>query len=64
MSETSPPVDPWISFSRIVAGVIVYGAAGFGLDAWWDTSFMVGIGVVVGAVLGIYTVFASLRIRA
>lgn len=61
MSETAPPVDPWVSFSRIVAGVVLYGAVGFGLDRWWGTTFMVGIGVVLGAGLGIWTVWASLR---
>ena len=64
MSDSPPPtrsVDPWAAFGRIVGGVLVYGLAGFGLDRWWGTSFMVAIGVVVGATLGIYTVYASLR---
>ena len=53
--------DPWAAFGRIGGGVIVYGLIGFGLDRWWGTTFMVGIGIVVGALLGIYTVAASLR---
>ena len=60
MSET-PHFDPWTSFARILAGVILYGGAGFLLDQWWGTSFMVGVGIVAGAGLGIYTVVASLR---
>ena len=45
----------------IGGGVLVYGGAGFLLDRWMGTSFMVGIGIVLGAGLGIYTVLASLR---
>ena len=64
MSDSSPPShsgDPWAAFGRIAGGVLVYSLIGFGLDRWWGTSFMVAIGVVVGAMLGIYTVYASLR---
>lgn len=62
MSETPTPSrdDAWAAFGRIAGGVIVYGAAGFGLDYWLGTTFIVGIGIVVGAGLGIYTTFASL----
>lgn len=63
MSGEPPPLDPWISFSRIVAGVVLYGAVGYGLDRWWGTSFMVGIGILVGAVLGLYVVWTSLRMK-
>lgn len=61
MSDTSPHQDPWAAFGRIGAGVLVYGVAGFLLDLWLGTSFIVGIGVVLGAALGIWTVLASLR---
>lgn len=60
MSET-PHIDPWATFGRIMGGVLVYGGVGFLLDRWLDTSFMVGLGIVVGAALGIYAVVASLR---
>ena len=54
-----PPSDPprkdaWGAFGYLVSGVAVYGLVGWGLDQWWDTSFMVAIGIVVGAGLGIY----------
>lgn len=62
MSETpaASSNDAWAAFGRIVGGVLVYGGIGFGLDHWLGTSFIVGIGIVVGAALGIYTIFASL----
>lgn len=62
--STPPSVDPWVAVARIVGGVLVYGAVGFGLDHWWGTSFMVAIGIVLGAGLGIYTVIAGLQDRS
>lgn len=61
MSETpaANSNEAWSAFGRIAGGVIVYGGIGFGLDLWLGTSFIVGIGIVVGAVLGIYTIIAS-----
>lgn len=50
----TPRQDPWNAFGYMVSGVAVYGLVGWGLDQWWGTSFMVAIGIVVGAGLGIY----------
>lgn len=61
MNDSSSSQDPWVAVGRIGGGVITYGGAGFLLDLWWDTSFMVGLGIVLGAALGIYTVLATLR---
>ena len=65
MSDSSPSPsfshDPWVAVGRIGGGVLVYGALGYLLDLWWGTSFMVVIGIVLGAALGIYTVFAALQ---
>lgn len=64
MSESPRPdrsVDPWVAVGRIGGGVLFYGAVGWLLDRWWGTSFVVAIGVVLGAALGIYTVFATSR---
>ena len=65
MSET-PSVrradDPWVAVGRIGGGVLVYGALGYLLDLWWGTSFMVAIGLVGGAVLGLITVFVTTRL--
>ena len=64
--NTTPPSrddDPWVAFGRIGGGVLVYSIAGFLLDRWLGTTFIVGIGIVVGAGLGIYTVMNSQRIK-
>jgi len=36
---------------------MVYGFVGWLLDRWWGTSFVVAIGIVFGAGLGIYMTF-------
>lgn len=49
--------DPWQAFGYVTAGVLVYGFIGWLLDRWWGTTFMVAIGILVGAGLGIYMTF-------
>ena len=49
-------------FGYLVSGVAVYGLIGRGLDQWWDTSFMVAIGIVAGAGLGIYMTMKALSV--
>lgn len=51
--------DPWRAFSYVLTGVLVYGLIGWGLDQWVGTSFLVGIGIVVGAVLGLYLTWSA-----
>lgn len=57
-SQESPQGDPWHAFGYLVAGVLVYGALGWLVDRWLDTSFVVVIGILAGAGLGIYMTFA------
>lgn len=49
-----PSQDPWRAFSYVVTGVLVYGLVGWGLDRWWGTTYLVAVGIVVGAGLGLY----------
>ncbi|CAN5115606.1 MAG: AtpZ/AtpI family protein [Nocardioidaceae bacterium] len=53
--------DPWAAVGRLSGGIIIYGAVGWLLDRWWDTSFMTPIGILFGAALGTWTVYASLE---
>lgn len=46
--------DPWHAFGYLIAGVGVYGLIGWGLDRWLDTRFLVVVGILVGAGLGLY----------
>ena len=50
----TPRQDPWGAFGYVVSGVAVYGLVGWGLDQWWNTNFMVAIGIVAGAGLGLW----------
>jgi len=56
--DESPKGDPWNAVGYIVSGVALYGLAGFALDRWLGTSFLVAIGILVGAGLGIYMTYA------
>lgn len=60
---TSRPVntDPWAAFGSIVSGVVLYGAAGWGLGHWLNAPWLLPVGVLVGAVLGLYSVIARFR---
>lgn len=52
--EQASKGDPWHAFGYLVAGVLMYGALGWFADRWLGTSFLVVIGIVLGAGLGIY----------
>ena len=56
--ETTPHVDPWRSFSYLVSGVLAYGLIGWLADRWLGTTFLVAVGIILGAALGIYMTFA------
>ena len=55
--EEKPKGDPWHAVGYIVSGVALYGFLGWLLDQWIGTSFMVAIGILIGAGLGIYLTF-------
>ena len=46
--------DPWFAFCYLVAGVAFYGVLGWLADRWLGTSFLVAIGILLGAGLGIF----------
>lgn len=54
----TPQGDPWHAFGYLVSGVLVYGLLGWLVDRWWETSFMVVVGILAGAGLGIFMTFA------
>ncbi|UAL28470.1 AtpZ/AtpI family protein [Nocardioides rotundus] len=57
-SEDRPVGDPWQAFGYVVAGVAVYGLIGWLLDRWLGTPFLVLVGILVGAALGLYMTYA------
>lgn len=56
--EDSPKGDPWHAFGYVVSGVGLYGLFGWLADRWLGTTFLVAIGILFGATLGIYMTFA------
>lgn len=64
MSQPSPPAqeepkgDPWHAFGYLTSGVAVYGVLGWLADRWLGTSFLVAVGIIVGAGFGIYMTFS------
>lgn len=59
--EEMPKGDPWRAFGYIVAGVAFYGFVGWLADRWLETRFLVAVGILVGAGLGIYMTAARFR---
>lgn len=56
-----PQGDPWHAFGYITAGVFFYGAIGWLLDRWLDTSFLVVLGILAGAGLGLYMTWSRFK---
>jgi ATP synthase protein I len=46
--------DPWHAFGYLVSGVLMYGLIGWVLDRWLGTSWLVVVGILSGAALGIF----------
>lgn len=53
--------DPWHAFGYVVSGVALYGFFGWLADRWLGTSFLVAVGILFGATLGIYMTFARFK---
>ena len=71
MSQQSPPsssgapkTDPWHAFGYLTSGVAMYGVLGWLLDRWLGTSFLVAVGILTGAGLGLYLTIARLSAGA
>jgi ATP synthase protein I len=55
--EDRPRGDPWHAFGYVVSGVVIYGVLGWLADRWLGTSFLVAVGILTGAGLGIYLTY-------
>ncbi|HQR25811.1 MAG TPA: AtpZ/AtpI family protein [Nocardioides sp.] len=61
--DEAPQGDPWHAVGYLTAGVCFYGLIGWALDRWLGTSFLVAIGILVGAGLGLYLTWVRFRPR-
>lgn len=53
--------DPWHAVSYLLTGVGLYGLGGWLLDQWLETSFLLPLGIVLGAALGVYLTYMRFR---
>jgi hypothetical protein len=49
--------DPWSAMSSIMAGVLMWGLIGYGFSRWLDIKALAGLGILIGGVLGILSVY-------
>lgn len=56
-----PPGDPWRAVGYLLSGVAFYGLLGWLADRWLGTSFLVAVGIVLGAALGLYLSHARFK---
>ncbi len=52
--------DPWSIVAYLLSGMLVWGGAGWLLDRWLGTSFLVLVGLLLGTGLAIYLIYIRL----
>lgn len=51
------PGDAWSIVAYLLSGMLLWGGAGWLLDRWLGTSFLVLIGLLIGTAAAIYLVY-------
>lgn len=52
--------DPWSIVAYLLSGMLLWGGAGWLLDRWLGTSFLVLVGLLIGVALSLYLVYVRL----
>ncbi len=52
--------DPWSIVAYLLSGMLTWGGAGWLLDRWLGTSFLVLVGLLLGTALAIYLIYVRL----
>lgn len=54
-----PPSEAaaWNAFSYLPGGLLLGGLAGWGLDRWLGTSWIIGVGLLAGVALSLYVIW-------
>lgn len=47
----------WNAMSYLITGPVVFGLAGWGLDSWLGTSWLVPVGILAGMAVSLYLVW-------
>jgi ATP synthase protein I len=58
MGERGGSGDGYQVLSALIAGPLFYGGAGWLLDYWLQTSWLLPLGIAVGMAAGVYLVIA------
>lgn len=53
----TPRVDGWSAMSHLMAGVLLWGGIGWAAARWLGVPALTGLGIVVGAALGVLLVY-------
>ncbi len=63
-ADGGPPAsggaDPWSIVAYLLSGMLIWGGAGWLLDRWLETSFLVLVGLLLGTALAIYLIYIRL----
>lgn len=67
LGQTRRPVTPadlppseaaaWNAFSYLPAGLLMGGLAGWGLDRWLGTTWIIAVGLLAGVALSLYVIW-------
>ncbi len=52
--------DPWSIVAYLLSGMLLLGGAGWLLDRWLGTSFLVPAGLLLGTALATYLIYVRL----
>ncbi len=60
-TDDRPQGDPWHAMGYLVSGVFFYGLVGWALDRWLGTSYLVVVGILGGAGLGLFLTWSRFK---
>jgi len=55
--DQPPSADGWRVLSYLIGGIVVYAGGGWLLDRWLGTSFLLPVGLVLGAGLAVLLLY-------
>jgi F0F1-type ATP synthase assembly protein I len=53
-------VDPWGIVGYLLAGMLIWGGAGWLADRWFGTEWLVLVGLMFGVALAFYVIYVRL----
>ena len=56
-AKTPPPDSAWTALSYLLSGFLLFGAAGWGLDALLGTGAFLPVGLLFGGAASVYLIY-------